>query len=65
MLTTRRRPKGEQDAARLPATVAREMELTAARRARLHARRNDLAELRDLDAELHALEGRQCARRDR
>jgi hypothetical protein len=41
------------------------MEPATARRARLRTRRNGLAELRELDNDLHALESRQRARRNR
>jgi uncharacterized protein (UPF0335 family) len=49
-----------ESASRLAATVAREIELLAARRERLRDRQNDLrARLRDLDDELSALDKRQ------
>ena len=60
MATARRRPSGQQDASRLAATVAREIDLMAARRTRLRERQNDLrAQLRELDIQLHALDSRE------
>jgi hypothetical protein len=60
MATARRPIQAEEDASRLAATVAREIELLAARRHRLRERQNDLrAQLSDLDTQLHALDQRR------
>ena len=57
MATARTPSTAGGSASRLAATVAREIELLAARRERLRHRQNDLcARLRDLDDELSDLE---------